>query len=61
MAAPEDAFALQQHKFISAGLSVLRRNRGQPGDWAIMIGNENGLTLAHLFNQGAQLIFGDGY
>ncbi len=59
--ASEDAFAFQQRKFIRTGLSVLRRNRGKPGDRAIMVGNENGLTVAHLFNQGAQLILGGGY
>lgn len=58
MPAPEDTFAFQQRKFIRTGLPVIRRNRGKPGDRAIMIGNENGLAVAHLFNQGAQLIFG---
>ena len=58
MPAPENTFAFQQRKFIRTGWPILRRNRGKPGDRAVMIGNENSLTVAHLFNQGAQLIFG---
>ena len=61
MASPEDAFAFQKRKLIRAGLPVFGRDRDKPGDGPIMIGDEDGLAVAHLFNQGTELIFGGGY
>jgi hypothetical protein len=61
MASAKDAFAFQKRQLVRTGLAVFNRNRDKPGDRAIMVGDENALALAHLFNQGAQLIFGGGY
>lgn len=59
MAAPQDAFPFQKRKF--ARLAVFIPDRDEPGDGPVMVGNENGLAVAHLFNQCTQLIFGGGY
>jgi len=61
MASPEDAFAFKKRKRIRTGLPVFRRNRNKPGDRPIMVGDEDGLAVANLLNQRAQLIFGGRY
>lgn len=59
MASPQDAFAFQKRKL--ARLAVFTPDRDEPGDWPVVIGDENGLAVAHLFNQRTQLVFGGGY
>lgn len=59
MASPQDAFAFQKRKL--ARLAVFTPDRNKPGDRPVMVGDEDGLAVAHLFNQRTQLIFGGGY
>jgi len=59
MASPQDAFAFQKRKFIR--LAVFTHDRDEPGDRPVVVGDEDGLAVAHLFNQRTQLIFGGGY
>lgn len=51
MASPQDAFAFQKRKL--ARLAVFTPDRDEPGDRPVVVGNENGLAVAHLFNQRA--------
>lgn len=51
MALPQDAFAFQKRKL--AQLAVFTPDRDEPGDRPVVVGNENGLAVAHLFNQRA--------
>lgn len=59
MASPQDAFAFQKRKF--ARLAVFNPDRYEPGNGPVVVGDEDGLAVAHLFNQRTQLIFGGGY
>lgn len=59
MASPQDAFAFQKRKL--ARLAVFTPDRDEPGDRPVVVGDEDGLAVAHLFNQRTQLIFGGGY
>mgnify|MGYP001171450188 CR=1 FL=1 len=59
MASPQDAFAFQKRKL--ARLAVFTPDRHEPRDRPVVVGNENGLAVAHLFDQCTQLVFGSGY
>jgi len=59
MASPQDTFAFQKCKLIR--LAVFTHDRDEPGDRPVVVGDEDGLAVAHLFNQRTQLIFGGGY
>lgn len=59
MASPQYAFAFQKRKLIR--LTAFTHDRDEPGDRPVMVGDEDGLAVAHLFNQRTQLIFGGGY
>lgn len=59
MASPQDTFAFQKRK--PARLAVFTPDRHEPRDRPVVVGNENGLAVAHLFDQCAQPVFGGGY
>lgn len=59
MASPQDAFAFQKRKLVR--LAAFTHDRDEPGDRPVVVGDEDGLAVAHLFNQRTQLIFGGGY
>ena len=61
MASPQDAFAFQKRKLIRAGLPVFGRDRDKPGDRPVVVGDEDGLAVAHLFDQRTALIFDGGH
>lgn len=51
MASPQDALAFHKRKL--ARLAVFTPDWDEPSDRPVVVGNENGLAVAHLFNQRA--------
>ena len=59
MASPQDALTFQKRKLVR--LAAFTHDRDEPGNRPVVVGDEDGLAVAHLFNQRTQLIFGGGY